>query len=385
MSGKSWTSQEISYLRDNYSRKPIQTLVRKLKRSIPSIQNKAHYLGFTKQFLNNNFGGTELKKKELIDLNKLGDSLIERLERAKLNIKMPKAEKVFKGKKLEDAGLLLSDCHFFKRNFFVDFETGKSIETYNTQIAYQEANRLLETIQEINFLLSGGYDIRKLHIFALGDILDNEIIIQGQQMFVDVGVGQQLIQGAELLASMLRELLKVFQNIEIVFIGGNHGRMTPRRQPAPFYNNFDYLMGKVLQTIFKDEKRIKVVTPESWFWIHKVFGWRYFLEHGDQTHSWMGHPYYGIARRSTSLKVEFNYDIGFIGHFHRLYDTPIGSHFKTYVNGSWIPKDEYALKKYGFLSTPTQLYFGISPRRPVSWKFELDLSPKIPNGEVSTR
>jgi hypothetical protein len=88
----------------------------------------------------------------------------------------------------------------------------------------------------------------------------------------------------------------------------------------------------------------------------------------------MSLPYYGIVRQSKARRLELQYDIEVIGHFHTRMEIPTSSKTYTLVNGSWISKDTFGWKKFGALSKPEQYFFGISDKRPVSWKFELDLS-----------
>ena len=174
---------------------------------------------------------------------------------------------------------------------------------------------------------------------------------------------------------MFTEFLKMFDEIEFVVIGGNHGRMTQGREAAPFYNNFDYLLGKMIEITFKDEPRVKVITPESWFHLHKIYGWKYLLHHGNTVFSWMGLPYYGIVRSGKSRRTEIDIDLECIGHFHQSMEIKISSKSKTLVNGSWIKDDDFGWRQFGQRSVPEQYYFGTSERRPRTWSFVIDLSP----------
>jgi len=68
-----------------------------------------------------------------------------------------------------------------------------------------------------------------------------------------------------------------------------------------------------------------------------------------------------------------NYDIECIGHFHQKMEIPIGSNAIALVNGAWIENDDFAWRTMGVLSRPEQWYFGVSPKRPRTWQFPLDL------------
>ena len=230
--------------------------------------------------------------KERIELEKFGRTLIDKLRSEKSLVKIPKRRKIFRGKLKESAVLLLSDMHIGLENYFVDLDTGEATLTYNIEIAVKEANRLIDSIAGINQLLSKSYDIDTLYIFALGDLVEGDIIIQNQKFFIEAGVGNQMLFTVKLLTNMIQELLKMFKNVKMINIAGNHGRMTRRAYvPQPFYNNFDFLIGKMLQQVFRNEPRVEIQTPEAWFFRTKIYNWQYFLHHGATIRSWLGIPY----------------------------------------------------------------------------------------------
>ena len=310
---------------------------------------------------------------KLIDLNEFGKEMIEKLKTQKRLIRIPRKQDLFKGKIIESAVLLLSDIHSGQVNKFLEPETGKSITTYNTEIMIQEFDRLLDAVFTINQLLSYSYQIDKLYIFGLGDYVEGDLIFQGQRFFIDMGVGEQLVTLVGLLTQFFQELLKMYQEIEFICLIGNHGRFSHKKEAAPISNSFDYLVGKMLEVVFKDEPRVKIVVPDGWYYLQKIYDWRYFLHHGDTVYSWMSIPYYGLKRQGTSRRVEIPFNIECIGHFHQRMEIPISGHSITLVNGGWIDKSDFAWRKFGILSKPEQYYFGVSPKRPRSWGFALDL------------
>jgi len=316
--------------------------------------------------------------RELINLEEFIDTLLEKFKEKPPRVRIPKAKPMV-GKLREDAILVLSDIHTGKINNFVDLQTGKSIETYNEKIMWKEAGRLIESVRDINDLLRKSYNLETLHIFCLGDIVDNDIIFSGQRFFIEAGAGAQVIEAVKLLYFLIKQFLKMFERIHIVVIGGNHGRLSGKSDTAhPWYNNLDWLVGQMLQISFKDVDRVKIETPESWFFIKEINGWKYLLHHGAGIPCWMGFPYYGISRRSMARKAEMDIDIEIIGHFHRVFEIPISSKSLTLVNGCWIEKEHYSWQKYGYLTKPQQLYCGTSKKRPITWRFVLDLRQRTP-------
>lgn len=374
-----WTKKEEKLFKKYY---PISTVNELLKlfpgRTPLAFESKAYQLRLKKSPLfykkDQKVRGDEMKeKKEMIDMEKFGKEMIEQLKRTPKLVKTPPNRKIFKGKIEEKAMLILSDIHGGKKNSFLDINTGKSVETYNKNICIEEANNLVGSIKEINYLISTHYDIKELYIVCVGDLVDNDIIYSGQRFFIEVGVGEQIIFVLKLLIDLITEFLNMYEKVHFIIVGGNHGRITSKKEEAPFYNNFDRLIGEFLKIVFDKNKRVEIVVPESWFYLFKVYDWKYFIHHGDDVYTWLGLPYYGITRKAKSRRGEINFDIEIIGHFHTSMIIPIGSNARTLVNGCWIKDDDWAFKKFGVRSVPTQWYFGISPKRPITWSFSLEL------------
>ena len=316
---------------------------------------------------------TKAKDKIETDCKLLTSYMLDGLRKGKKLVRIPNKRELFSGKLKESAVLMLSDIHAGKVNHYLNYEDNEQVITYNEEKMIEEFNRLTDSLFGINQLLAPSYNLEKLYIFGLGDWVDNDIIFRGQQFFIDYGVGKQFITLLRLLTDFLEECLKMYDEVELITIGGNHGRMTHRKDASPACNNFDYLMGKMLETIFEPEERVNVIVSESWFYLKEIESWKYLLHHGDTIRSHMGIPYYGLVRQGKSRRIEMNYDIECIGHFHQKMEIPIGSNAIALVNGAWIENDDFAWRTMGVLSRPEQWYFGVSPKRPRTWQFPLDL------------
>lgn len=275
---------------------------------------------------------------------------------------------------LEEVAVLnLSDIHAGVKNSILNPETGKTEITYSLDIMIKEFSYLLESMRHIMHLLAPAYKIKKLVIFGLGDWVTGDQIFRGQKWFIEFGVGKQIVTLSEVMTHFLKELLGFFEEIELVLIGGNHGRMTLGREAAPATNSNDYLVYKMLEAIFSAEKRVKFIIPESMFYVYKIYDWKYLLHHGNTIFGWMGLPYYGIVRQSKSAQIEMPHHIECIAHFHVRMEIPVSSRTYTLVNGGWVPRDAYAWESFRTLSKPEQYFFGVSSKRPRTWSFSLDL------------
>ena len=311
-------------------------------------------------------------KKELVDVQEFSKQLLTDFASQKKLIRLPQNKNLFKGKIVESAVLMISDIHCGQINKFPD-KNGVMVDTYNNEIMLQEFDRLLDSVYGINHLLSASYDIKKLYVFGLGDYLENDVIFHGQRFFIDKGVGAQLMTLVKVFSDFLTECLKMYDEVEFICVIGNHGRFQIGREAAPTSNSFDYLFGQMLKIAFRDNPRVKIVVPETWWHMQEIYGWKYFLHHGDIIYSWMGIPFYGLKKQGTQRRVEMPFDIECIGHFHTRMELPIGRDSISLVNGAWIDKSDHGWRRFGNLSKPEQYFFGVSKKRARSWGFSLDL------------
>jgi len=316
--------------------------------------------------------GEVMKDKNLVDAQKFAKEILAGLEGQKPILYLPRKKKIFSGKIIESAALMLSDIHCGQVNKFPD-KNGKMQITYDTEIMVQEFDRLLDGVFTVNTLLSTSYHIKKLYIFGVGDYMENDVIFKGQRFFIDKSVGQQLKTLVNVFSSFLLRCAEMFDEVEFICVAGNHGRFQMGRDAAPIDNNWDNLFGWMMEIMFRGNERIKITVPETWFYLAEVYGWKYFLHHGDTVYSWMNIPYYGLKRQGTARRIEMPFDIECIGHFHHRMEIPISGESITLVNGGWISKSDFGWRKFGVLSKPEQIYFGISPKRARSWCFNLDL------------
>jgi len=282
-------------------------------------------------------------------------------------------KKIFTGKQHEDAVLLLGDAHIGKENTFLNPETGKTSITHNTEIVIKRFNNLATSIYSIVQLLSTSFKLDNLYIFDVGDMIDNDRIFPGQRFNIDMGVGEQLWMGVKALTDLLKAFLGIFKNVTYIKLVGNHGRTAFYREAEPISNYFEYHLGKILEMVFAHEPRIKFIVPESWYYLQKIRGWRYLLHHGNSVYSWMSLPYYGIVRQGKSRRIQVQYDIECIGHFHVAMAVTVSSKSFTIVNGSFIENDNYAWERFGQMSVPRQYFFGVSDKRPRTWGFKLEI------------
>jgi hypothetical protein len=315
----------------------------------------------------------EKQNAKLLEVKDFNNLLLGAVKNQPSKVSIPNRWKIGKGRLIESAVLMLSDVHCGRINEFLNFDSGKLEITYNVEKCEEEFNQLAKNLYEINSLLSTSFQIDDLYIFGLGDLVEGDLIFKGQKWFVDYGVGKQIVLLTKIITDFIVEMLKMHKTVTFIDVVGNHGRMTERREAAPIENSFDYLLGKILEIVFKNEPRVKIVVPDAKVYLQKIYSWRYLLQHGENVYSWMGIPYYGIVRQGKSRRMEISYDLECIGHHHQRMEIPVSSATSSLVNGSFIEKDQSVWEKFGRITKAEQWYFGVSPKRPRTWAFNVDL------------
>lgn len=183
------------------------------------------------------------------------------------------------------------------------------------------------------------------------------------------------------LAFAVHDLARVFPQIRMVFLPGNHPRWAKRLDWRGAHENFDYLTAVQCATRLQnlvDDGRVTVDAPNSYTAVAQVRGFNFLLSHGHEVRSWNGIPYYGLERRSRrvqSLFSQADHKLHYhcIGHFHNAasLSTPAGEMF---MNGAWMWTSEYAFDALGVASRPMQWLLGVHEELGVSWRVPLHVS-----------
>jgi len=279
-----------------------------------------------------------------------------------------------KNKKVEIANLIISDMHIGKLNNVYYPPLQKEIETYNDDIRKRMMQRYLDSIVEIRSLQKDCYSFEKLNIFLLGDLIEGDgYVFEGQEFKITKICGEQMWDAVNDFAYLINELCKLYPEIEVFCLVGNHSMATANRKAdLPVQNYLEYHVYRALELMFSKNPKVKITVPISRYYSTKVYNHLFFMTHGDET---------GGGAKTTRIKKakdvyinlpEEKYDVYMMGHFHSLEKEPIGDKGVLLTNGAWIPFDDYARKLYGMYTEPKQWFFGTNKHRPMTWAYELD-------------
>lgn len=273
------------------------------------------------------------------------------------------------GKQQEDQVLLLSDMHTGMENKAPI--TGEI--TYNEEIQKQELLNLHKGLYRFYNLYKPVYNIETFYIFSLGDLITNNRIYEGQKSEITCGVGEQIEKTFMYISDLLKSLLEAYPKVVYIQEFGNHGRTTSKPIAEEATDNFEYLLGLLLQERFENNKRVEIVLPKDYSFTYCIRGHRYLLSHGNSIKGATLNSIEKAAKEIALLVEGEHYDVITIGHFHNCQKFPISPTTRLLVNGCFIHKDSYAYTKLRKFSTPAQYMFNISKKSAIHNLQELDL------------
>ena len=259
---------------------------------------------------------------------------------------------------------------------FSDSQVGQQTPQFNSKVFLEEMKTLQDRVQKLCLLQRRIAPVKRLSVFFLGDIIENERV--GYQVSLEelekVVLDQIFEISTPSISNMLVNFLQVYEQIDCFCVRGNHGNIG---KFAATTTNWDTIVYKILELRLKEFDRIKWHIEDKHFYqVAQVMDWKYLLIHGDLIPSWMGIPHYGLERRMSRLKINLPVDFHMVclGHFHSTNLFRYGG-IPTILNGTFSFGSDYPLQKLGLADTPTQWSFFVHEDRPIVAPYEIELRP----------
>lgn len=267
----------------------------------------------------------------------------------------PKADK--RTKREEVAFLMLSDWHF-----------GKKTESFNSQVAAKRLDVLAYKVQKIVDIERADHPVRVCRAMLGGDFAENTGIFPGQAFEVDSTTFEQLFAAARATEAMIRQLLAIFEVVEVDETGGNHGRIGKKGDYA-LSDNFDLLIYRLARErlrSYEKDRRLVWREAQSWYTILKAGEYRALLLHGHQIKSFGGNtPAFGILRKTNAWAsgVLEPFLDAYLGHFHQALSLPLANgKGRIFVNPSIESDSVYAKEFVASTGTPGQRLNFVDPK-----------------------
>jgi hypothetical protein len=218
------------------------------------------------------------------------------------------------------------------------------VNKYNLKIARERAHRLVETTIDLLKHHVAYPEYPGIVVCLGGDMLSGDIHDELKQTN-DATTPATMLDLLGVLVWALSTLADEFGHVHVPVTFGNHGRMThkPTAKQAA-HQNWDWLVGRLLQQHFAPDKRITFQVSESADVLFKVHNTTILMTHGNQFYGGSGIAgmlsplMLGDARkRKRATAIKQPYDLMIMGHWHQLFQGR-----GLIVNGSLKGYDEYA-------------------------------------------
>jgi len=267
--------------------------------------------------------------------------------------------------------LVLSDTHCDQ---VVLPDEVDGLETFNFPIACRRAEVLVEeTIKWTQETLSN-FRFKNLIILALGDFVSGEIHNHTPRSYFQ-NPFKSALATAQLFSLMYRDFAPFFEQVEIITISGNHGRLTEKVELSKAaQENYDYLVNKIAEVYCQDMKNVKFVFPNSFSTIVDIQGHKFHCSHGHIAKS-SGATWNRAKKFAQNLGELHHGEIHYYvqGHFHSDGIVKISGNSSLLANGAFLATDPYAYQTLQAAGEPTQLVFGVHRHNGVSWRLPLNI------------
>lgn len=270
-----------------------------------------------------------------------------------------------------EMALLWSDTHAGE---IVSLEETNGLNAYDWNEMMRRHDEILRGV--VSYVGHRPYPVRKLHVWALGDMLSGNIHDELAETN-EFPLVESAVQFGLDAAEWLERLVPEFESIEFAGVVGNHTRLHKKPRAKQRYDNFDWLVYHTMQQRLRAVGSIRWTIPKAQKWPVEIAGRRVVLTHGDGIRSTMVDvPWGGIIRHFSKLSNEYAragkpMDHLVVGHWH---EANAIKNRRILVNGSVKGVDEYAIERFGGGEPPAQLLVTFHPRRGLTDISYIDLA-----------
>jgi transcriptional regulator with XRE-family HTH domain len=298
--------------------------------------------------------------------------------RVKPMMALPKSRPMYKESKemvKEHLVMHLSDGH---HDAVVTRDDTGGLEEYNFPISMCRAERLVDTtLKWTQQTLGSNFRFPSLTVLAYGDHTSGEIHgAVGRSYFRNVFKNAHAI--GQLHALMYRDMAPYFEQVNVIYVPGNHGRRSTKKDYHGAHDNWDYLIGKTAQMYCRGIDNISFTIPNAFSANVDIGGVGFHIFHGDDVRSNLGIPWYGLEKRKHRLMAIENIREGVpiryycCGHFHRPGSTT-EVNGEMLINGAWPATDAYAYNSLAGFTEPSQLIHGVNKNYGITWRLPVKL------------
>lgn len=263
-----------------------------------------------------------------------------------------------------------------------DWQLGKRTPDYDSASCERRIARFADKVERIVAVQRADHPITECHVFALGDIIEGELIFPGQAHRIDSSLYRQVtVDGPRIMASFIRRMLAIHDKVVVWWVDGNHGALGgPWRKEYHPESNGDRMLGRIVQLILEQEiaagrVEFKMLDPDgerNWYHVAHIGNYRSMLIHGDQFRGHAGMPWYSLQKKvggwSLGAIGDFivderpgHSDIDF-GHWHQPTRVTL-NRVTARCNGSTESYNTFAIEQLAAVGQPSQGLRFVDPER----------------------
>lgn len=231
---------------------------------------------------------------------------------------------------------------------FSDWHRGSRSNNHWNRFTDVEFNRRIKKLVEKTIIYGKEQNIRTLHVFLLGDLINGLIHVTTRIENMEHVVKSTKVV-AELLAQVLAKFAEEFEEVKVYSARGNHDRVTPNKAESISKESFFDFIPWYLEARLKDIENIKIVENryDDEIIVTKICGYNIFAVHGHRDKV-------SNVVSNLSQMIRIFPDYIFMGHYHHLEENEFHG-TEVIVNSSLSGTDDYA-KEIRKTSKPAQKF-----------------------------
>ena len=317
------------------------------------------------------------------DIHNLVDRMKDALESIKPipPIKMPKVS--YEGQDEEEAIVLVSDIQLGLKSIGAEIGLNEpqvwgAFGRYDFEVFRYRLRVWLKGVLKFLAMHRASTPVKKLNLWLLGDILENEWIYRGQGAYIETGLMQQFYAALYEIGQVIACLSAHFEEIEIHGVPGNHGRGTKRPRETKTWVNWEWSWYRYLELVCMSLENVTFDLPMAWYDLPEVMGRRFLLLHGEDIKRYMRFPWYSTERMEKAYgaimeHVGTPFEYLCFGHHH------VGATFQTskgewICNGNWVGPTMFTMKVLYEMVKPVQFMLFFHPKQGITTTHKINLS-----------
>jgi hypothetical protein len=270
---------------------------------------------------------------------------------------------------------MFSDWHCGEN---VSYEATRGFNEYDDAIFKERLDRIVRAHLGIKERLEKGklYQFERLVVGCNGDFVSGTIHELEKHSDHD-NIVWAVHSTGRALAEALRAFAAAYPTVEVFCTSGNHGRLPDARrvQQKEPTRSWDTLVYLFAQEMLRDVPNIKFWIPNSYSVAWDIYRHRFLQTHGHDVKSWNSIPWYGLNRlvgNINALEAGRGKPVHYwlFAHFHNPSSLPHATG-ESFVNGSLIGANEFALNALGKADRPTQWMLMVHPEHGVTSRWPL--------------